>query len=890
MNLAGFFQRFRDRKGKDQDLAEEIAAHIAHQQDANSARGLSPEEAHRQANVKFGNPHSTRERVWRYRSLPWVEDAWRDLRFALRSLSKSPGFTAIAILVMAVGIGVNTAVFSVIDTILLKPLSYPDPQSLVQVMNTDPQGSFPMANVPKFNVWRQQTGIFQQVAGYDWGGAGTNLTGGDTPQQVQAIHVTADYFSLFGAPLAAGRTFTAAEDSPNGGRVVVLSYGLWQSRFGGKPDVVGRTIQIDGQPYLVVGVIGRGFVTEPAGDLWLPYQFDLTTRDMAHYFTVAARLKPGTTLQQANAQLALAAEQFRRIYPGDLGPHNGFGVISLQESIVGDTRSSLLVLLGAVGLVLLIACANVANLLLVRASARRRELATRAALGAGRWQIVRQLLSESLVLSLAGGFLGLILGVVGVRLLLGISPAGLPRIGEGGSAVTLDGNVLLFTFGVSLVTGILFGLFPAISASRPNLVAALNESNSRSGVGFRSGRIRSVLVISEMALALVLVIGAALLIRTFMKLQAVDPGFDTHHVLTMSMSISGDRFQKTGPVARIVRDGTERLKAVPGVTSVGATCCLPLHNSFAQPFDIVGRPKGNAPSTGLAGYNSISWDYFETFKIPILHGRSFTEQDDASAPGVVMINEAMARQYWPKGDPLQDRLQAGVGGGPAFADQPRQIIGIVGDTHDVALNVDPFPTMYIPIAQMPDLETALNSRVAPLWWAIRTNVDPHTLAKPVSTALREASGGLPVAHIHTMEDLVVTNTSRQRLNMLLLSIFGASAMLMAAIGVYGLMAYSVQQRTQELGIRMALGAQASTLRNMVIRQGMALALIGVVIGIGGAFWLTHFLASFLFGVKALDPAAFILTPLLLSGVALLAIWIPARRATRVDPITSLRFE
>jgi predicted permease len=317
---------------------------------------------------------------------------------------------------------------------------------------------------------------------------------------------------------------------------------------------------------------------------------------------------------------------------------------------------------------------------------------------------------------------------------------------------------------------------------------------------------------------------------------------------------------------------------------------LPLHNSFGQPFDIVGRPKGNAPFTGGAGYNSISWDYFETFKIPILHGRSFTEQDDASAPGVVMINEAMARQYWPKGDPLQDRLQAGVGGGPAFADQPRQIIGIVGDTHDVALNVDPFPTMYIPIAQMPDAETALNSRVAPLWWAIRTNVDPHTLVKPVSAALREASGGLPVAHIHTMEDLVVTNTSRQRLNMLLLSIFGGSALLMAAIGVYGLMAYSVQQRTQELGIRMALGAQASTLRNMVIRQGMGLTLVGVVIGIGGAFWLTHFLASFLFGVKALDPTVFVLTPLLLSGVALLAIWIPARRATRVDPITSLRFE
>jgi predicted permease len=356
------------------------------------------------------------------------------------------------------------------------------------------------------------------------------------------------------------------------------------------------------------------------------------------------------------------------------------------------------------------------------------------------------------------------------------------------------------------------------------------------------------------------------------------------------MSISGDRFQKTAGVAQVVRDGTERLHAVPGVTSAAATCCLPLHNGFGVPFDIVGRPKGNAPSTGGGAYFSVSWRYFETFRIPILRGRSFTEHDNGSAPGVVMINEALAKQYWPKGDPLQDRLLTGVGMGPVFAEPPRQIIGIVGDTRDGGLSRDPRPTMYIPAAQMPDAETALNSRVAPLWWAIRTSGDPHTLVKPVSEALRQASGGLPVAHIHTMDELVVLNTSRERFNMLLLAIFGASALLMAAIGVYGLMTYSVQQRTQELGIRMALGAQASNIRNMVIRQGMTLALIGVVIGIGGAFWLTHFLASFLFGVKALDPTAFIVTPLLLGGVALLAIWIPARRATQVDPMTSLRFE
>jgi putative ABC transport system permease protein len=883
-------ERFKDRQGKDEDLAEEIDSHLAHEQDANAARGLSPEEAHRRARVKFGNPRVARERVWRYRSLPWIDDAWRDLRFALRSLAKTPGFTIIAIAVIAVGIGVNTAVFSVINTVLLKPLTYPDPQSLVMLINTSPQGSGPGANVPKFVIWRQQTSIFQRVAGYDRGGAGLNLTGGDKPEQVQGIHVTADYFAMFGAPVVAGRTFTAAEDSPNGGHVVVLSYGLWKSRFGGNPEIVGRTIQIEGQPYLVVGVIGKSFVTEPAGDLWLPFQFDLTSQDMAHYFMVAARLKTGVTLQQANAQLKLAADQFQRTYDGALGPQGGFGVEPLQDTIIGDSRTSLLVLLGAVGFVLLIACANVANLMLVRASARKRELATRAALGAGRGHIIRQLLTESFALSFTGGVLGLILGFVGVRLLLSVNRGGLPRIGIDGSAVTLDWNVLLFTLGLSVLTGVLFGLLPAISACRPNISATLNEGNTRAGAGFRSRKVRSVLVVMEMALALVLVIGAALLIRTFLKLQSVDPGFETHNVLSMAMSIGGDRFQKTAGVAQVIRDGTERLEAIPGVVSASAACCLPLQGGFGLPFDIVGRPKGDSPSTGGGSYDTVSWRYFDTFKIPLLRGRSFTEQDDGSAPGVVIINEAMAKQFWPKGDPLKDRLLIGAGMGSVFAEPARQIIGIVGDTRDGGLNRDPRPTMYTPVAQMPDKVTALNSRIAPLWWIMRTSVDPDTVNAPATEAIRLASGGLPVAHIRTMDEVVVMTTSRQRFNMLLLTVFGASALFMAAIGVYGLMAYSVQQRTQELGIRMALGAQAANIRNMVIRQGMVLALMGVVLGIGGAFWLTRFLASFLFGVKAWDPTAFIATPLLLVAVALIAVWIPAQRATRVDPMTALRLE
>src|SRR5580698_496009 len=449
------FRRFTNRMRKDEDLAEEIDCHLAHAQDANSACGLSSEEARRRAYVRFGNPRSTRERVWRYRSFPWLEDLWRDLRFALRGLSKTPGFTIIAVLVIAVGIGVNTAVFSVINTVLLKPLTYPDPQALFEMRNTSAQGSFPVANIPKFNLWRQQTSIFQQVAAYDFGGSGLNLTGGDHPQQVQGMHVSADYFAMLGAPVVMGRTFTAAEDSPHGGHVTVLSYSLWKSRYGADPKVVGTTIQLDGEPYLIVGVIGRGFVTDTPADIWVPFQFDMNSQDMAHYFTVSARLKPGVTPAQVNSQLRLAADEYRRIYGKDsLPPNGGFGVVSLQESSIGDTRFPLLVLLGAVGFVLLIACANVANLLLARASIRKRELATRAALGAGRGQIIRQLLTESLALSFVGGLLGLALGFSGVRLQLSVSPGNIPRIGENGSAVSVDYRVLLFTAGISLLTGI----------------------------------------------------------------------------------------------------------------------------------------------------------------------------------------------------------------------------------------------------------------------------------------------------------------------------------------------------------------------------------------------------------------------------------------------------
>jgi putative ABC transport system permease protein len=825
-----------------------------------------------------------------WRSFVWFGDGWQYLRLTIRSLSRTPGFTSIALLVIALGIGVNTAVFSVVDAVLFQPLTYPEPQSLVQLVTTSDHESIPVASIPEYNIWHRQSAIFQQVAAYDWGGAGMNLTGGDRPEQVRGGHVTNDYFAMFGAPVVAGRTFTASEDSPNGGHVVVLSYGLWKSHFGANPNVIGSSIQLDDQSWLVIGVIGRSFVTDTPIDLWIPFQINLTSREMARQFNVAARLRPGVTVDQANAQLALAAEEFSRTYGSNsLPPHGGFRAVSLRESLIGTTRFPLMILLGAVGFVLLIACANVANLLLARASVRKREFAIRAALGAGRGQIVRQLLMESLTLSITGGLLGLVFGFGGVRLLLRISPGDIPRIGEHGSEVLLDYRVLLFTLGISVLTGVLFGLAPIISTSRPDITTALNENSSRSGTGLRYGKASSLFVMCEMALALILVTGAALLVRTFLKLESVNPGFTTRNVLSASMSITASRFQRTEPVARIVRDGRERLLSIPGVLDAAASSCLPLQGCFGMGFDVAGRPKGNAPSTGVGGLFSVSKGYFSTFEIPLQRGRSFTEQDGSAAPGVIIINQAMARQYWSDGDPLKDRIQIGAGG-PPLETGSRQIIGIVGDTRDAGVSRDPFPTMYIPIAQMPDALTALNFQVVPLWWIVRSQVNPYSVRGPIESALREATGGLPVAEVRTMDEVEARGTARQRFNMVLLTIFGVAGLFMAAIGVYGVMSYSVQQRTQEMGVRMALGAQVSDLRKMLIVQGMRLALFGLTVGLAGAFYLTRFLSSFLFGVKPCDPIAFILTPLLLGAVAFSAVWIPARRATRVDPMTALRLE
>ena len=775
---------------------------------------------------------------------------------------------------------------------LLQPLSYPNPDQLVELELSSPQGNGDITSIPKFIVWREQTQAFDSVAAYDFAGPGVNLTGGDRPEQVKGIHVSADYFRVFGAPMALGRTFTAEEDRPGGPAVAVISNGLWRSRYGGDPGIINRTIDLGGEPYTVIGVLGPTFASDTKNDIWVPLKPDPNSTNQGHYLHATARLKPGVTLAQAQAAMKFAADQFNRKFPNSpvMGPGASFTAVPLRDSVIGNVRFDLLLLFGAVGFVLLIACANVANLLLARATIRRREIAIRSALGAGRARIIWQLLTESLVLSLAGGVLGLAFGYLGVRALLAMNPGDIPRMGEQGANVNLDWRVLAFTFGAAVLTGILFGLVPALSASRSDLSITLREAGSRSGAGVRHNRARSVLVITEMALALVLLVGAALLIRTFAALRGVNPGFEARNVITMQMSLTGGRFEKTTGVELLVRNSRQRVESLPGVAAAAMTCCLPLEGGFGLPFTIEGRPLKDSPYHGGAGYATVSPGYFEVFRIPVLSGRSFQDQDNSAGGRVVVITESMAKEYWPKGDALGALITIGKGIGPEFEEPPRQIVGIVGDVHQGALNRPPDQIMYVPLAQVNDAIIALNNRITPMIWVVRTKLPPFSLSADIQRELREASGGLPVAHIRGMQQVVGESIARNDFYMTLLTIFAGVALVLAAIGVYGLMAYSVQQRTQEIGVRMALGASPQQVRRMVVIQGMHLALVGVILGVGSALALTRLMSSLLFGVKPWDPAMIVLVAVLLSAVTLLATYLPARRASRVDPVIALRYE
>jgi len=820
-----------------------------------------------------------------------VEPFLQDLKHALRMFSQHRAFTAAAVAALALGIGANTAIFSVVSAVLLKPLPYPDPQNVVTFLTTSPQGSGPGASPAKFQHWREQSTVVRDVTAYR--GNVMNYTGGAAPEQLRAGQVSADYFRLFGAPVILGRTFSPDEDRPGGEQVAVLSYGLWQRRFGGDAQVLGRSITLSGDPYTVIGVIGPSFdISEfgPVPELWIPFQLDPNTVDQGHFFQAAGRLKAGVSLGEAQARLKLSAEDFRRKFPNGFPADNAFSLDRTQDVFVRNARPTLYVLSVAVALVLLIACANVANLLLVRATARKREIALRSAIGAGRGRIVRQLLTESVLLSVAGGVLGLALGTLGIKVLLSINTAGLPRVGENGVVVSMNWRVVLFTAVVSIGTGILFGLIPALQSARTDLNASLKDSTGRSGSVFRYNKARSLLVVVEVAMALLLLVGSALLIRTIVALRTVEPGYDTHNVLTMRMSLTGEQFVKTAAVERLVRDGLDKLRATPGVEAATATCCVPLEGGYGLPFRIIGRPLDKGPFHGGGAWLTLSPGYFDVFKMKIKRGRAFADRDDASAPAVVIINETMAKQFWKDKDPLADRIM--IGGGvmkELAAERERQIIGVVNDVRDGGLNNEPQPHMYVPNAQVPDALNALNVRITPVAWVVRTTTDPYTLSNTIQSELRQITG-LPVSDVRSMEEVVSRSISRQRFNMFLMTVFGASALLLAAIGIYGLMAYSVEQRTQEIGIRMALGAEAAQVRRMVVSQGMRLAIIGVVVGLGAAWGLSRLMASLLYGVHATDPAVFTVMPAILAVVSFVAVWLPARRASTVNPLIALRYQ
>ncbi len=820
-------------------------------------------------------------------------DLVQDTKHSLRLFRRSPGFTLAAVAALALGIGANTAIFSVVNAVLLKTLPFPEADRLVVFREVGADGNGGSAGSPaKFAHWRAQTSVVEDVAAYR--DNVMNFAGGGVPEQFKASQVSADYFRLFGVPIVRGRAFSAAEDSPNAPKVALVSERLWERRFQRDPNMLGRSISLSGEPYTVIGIVGQSFDISEFGanpDVWVPFQLDLQAGDQGHYFQVAGKLKAGVSIAQATARLKVSAEEYKQKYPRVLDPKNSFDVRSLSEQMVAGVRTTLYVLLGAVGLVLLIACANVANLLLVRATGRRREIAIRAAIGAGRGRIIAQLLTESVLLSAIGGAVGLILGVVGMRALLAVNTANLPRVGEGGGVVGLDWRVLLFTVGVSLGTGILFGLIPALQASRSDLGLTIKESGSRTGTGKGHNLTRGVLVVSEVALALVLLIGSALLIRTMIALRSVDPGYDTTGVLTMRMSLTDPRYLKSQGLEDAVRAAIPKIEAIPGVEKATATCCVPLEGGYGLPYTVVGRAlPPDRPNHGGGGWATQSYGFFEVFKIPVKKGRAFTDRDVQASTPVVVVNEALVREAFKGEDPIGKRLVIGRGVMREFADEPeREIIGVVGDVRDNGLNQDPGPKMYIPQPQVPDAVNALNVRITPVAWVVRTRVPPLSVSAQVQEVLREVTG-LPVSDIRSMDEVVARSTSRERFNMLLMSVFGASALLLSAIGIYGLMAYSVEQRTQEIGIRMALGAEIGQVRRMIVKQGMILAAIGIVIGVAGAWGLSRFIESFLYSVTPRDVGVFVGAPLLLALVAFLATWIPALRASRVDPVDALRGE
>ena len=881
MRVARRFSAFLRQRNLDRDFEDELESHLEMLTDQHRSRGLTPEQARRAARIELGGVAQLRDAHREVRGMPLLSACLQDLRYALRTLRRTPGFTATAVLALALGIGATTSVFSLVNAVLLKPAPVPDPASFV---------SLGVAWPAKFAEWRAQTDVLRDVSANM--PVTMNYAGAELLEQVDSMQISADAFRCWGTRILVGRGFTAQEDASGGPRVTLLGEGFWRRQYAGDPHILGRTIPLNGDLYTVIGIAANSPLFLEQGvvpDVYVPLQLDLNSNDITRRFRVTARMVPGLSLGQANARLQAATAAYRARFPKELVPGDAFTATPYVDRSADGNGPLLMVLVGAVGLVLLIACANVANLLLARGSARRRELAIRASIGAGRGRLIRQLLTESLLLSLAGGLLGLPLGYAGIRVLLAVNTAGLPRVGDAGATVALDWRVLVFGLAISLLTGMVFGLFPALEASRADFTDG-SDFNARSGRMRSQTMIRAMLVVSEVGLAVTLLIGSALLIRTFVALYSVDLGFETRNVITMRMKMTPPRFQKAAEVADGMRDGLERIRALPGVVSASATYFIPLQTAISSSFNIVGRPPGQGQ---LIGWVPAASGYFDVFRIPVKRGRAFNDRDEQRSPPVVVINESMARQYWPDADPLKDRIVMPKRL-PNFQEEPaRQIIGIVGDVRDIELNRNPRPTMYLPQAQITDSMNAFLVRIQPVAWIVRTRDQPDPPFQGLVPAIREQlrqATSLPVSDVRLMDQVVSASTSVERFNMLLMTVFGCAALFLAAIGIHGLMAYTVEQRTREIGIRLALGAEAGDVRKQVVFEGMRLALAGAAIGLALAFALTRFLASFLFGVRPRDPLVFAGVPIVLSLVALLAVWFPASRASRVDPIEALRHE
>jgi len=797
-----------------------------------------------------------------------------DLRYAFRQLVKAPSFTIVAILTLALGIGACSAIFSVVNTVLLRPLDYPEPNRIVVIRETQlPQ--FPEFSVspPNYLDWQKQTKSYEYLAAYS--GAGVNLTGEGEPQRLVGVKTTAHYFDAYGVKPILGRMLLPEEDAPGKNQVVVLSYPFWQRVFGGKSDAVGRAIQLNGEPYTVVGVAPVGFGLTSKVDVWMPMAFkpDETAGDArgAHYINVVGRLRPGVTVAQAKAELDLLAAQLATQYPDS---NKGWGIfmMPMQDYGVRDVKPVLYTLLGAVGCVLLIACANLANLLLARATARHREISIRAALGASRARLVRQLLTESVLLSLCGGVAGLILASWGLDALLALAPTSLPRISE----IRLDSSVLIFSLALSIITGLVFGVAPAWLAARADVNEALKQGTRGSTEGGARGRMRSALVVIEVTFALMLLGGAGLLARSFIQLAHVDPGFIPENATLLRLSLPQKKYALPEQQTAFADSLLERVRALPGVHAAGVTHSMPLVSDYVLGFNIEGRPAiapSDLPSTN---YYAVTPDYFKAMGIRLIRGRVFTPQDDAKAPRVAIINETMARQHFANEDPIGKRIN--ITNGP---DTWREIVGIVGDIKQYGVDKTSSAQSYEPFAQVPFASVNV---------VVRTNGSPAALLGALRPSVYAVDKDQPVGAIRPLEEIMADSIARQRFAMTLLGVFSGVALVIAAVGIYGVMAYNVVQRTGEFGIRMALGAQQRDVLRLVLTQGGKLIGLGLLLGLLATLAASRAMGSMLFNVSAYDPITLASITVLLAVVALVACFSPANRATKVNPIEALRSE